>query len=199
MTTTKVPGAGLHDQALHGHDARSPDRRQHGCPGRDQRRQRQGLGNNLWAWAGVRSDPFFFDLTGFIGTTTLLTTGTPVGDDAWATAPDRLLREPEHQRDRPVDPERAAARHHRRLGDHEYWSDGTAGARRTRWAARRSTPCSTRPPTRTPSTRPRRIARRRRMGGKFRTNVDQRPHVLLEPRHRRLVLGRSGRVPRQTS
>ena len=27
-------------------------------------------GNDIWAWAGVRSDPFFFDLTGFIGTTT---------------------------------------------------------------------------------------------------------------------------------
>jgi hypothetical protein len=34
-----------------------------------------------WAWAGVRSDPFFFDLTGFIGTVTLLQTGTGVGID----------------------------------------------------------------------------------------------------------------------
>jgi len=37
--------------------------------------------NSLWVWAGVRSDPFFFDLTGFIGTTTLLKTGTQVGTD----------------------------------------------------------------------------------------------------------------------
>jgi hypothetical protein len=36
--------------------------------------------NNLRAWAGVRSDPFFFDLLGFIGTTTSLT-GTQVGTD----------------------------------------------------------------------------------------------------------------------
>ncbi len=34
----------------------------------------------LWAWAGVRSDPFFFDLTGFIGTVTGLL-GNKVGDD----------------------------------------------------------------------------------------------------------------------
>ena len=31
--------------------------------------------------------------------------------------PDRLLRRPQHQRDRAVDPELAAPRHHRRLGD----------------------------------------------------------------------------------
>jgi hypothetical protein len=37
--------------------------------------------DGLKAWAGVRSDPFFFDLTGFIGTTTLLKTGTQVGTD----------------------------------------------------------------------------------------------------------------------
>jgi Domain of unknown function (DUF4331) len=42
---------------------------------------------NLRAWAGVRSDPFFFDLTGFIGTTTLLTTGTAVGGDALGNDP----------------------------------------------------------------------------------------------------------------
>jgi hypothetical protein len=42
---------------------------------------------NLRAWAGVRSDPFFFDLTGFIGTTTLLTTGTAVGGDALGSNP----------------------------------------------------------------------------------------------------------------
>ncbi len=42
---------------------------------------------NLRAWAGVRSDPFFFDLTGFIGTTTLLTTGTAVGGDALGNNP----------------------------------------------------------------------------------------------------------------
>ena len=36
--------------------------------------------DDLWAWAGVRSDPFFFDLTGFIGTLTSLT-GTQVGTD----------------------------------------------------------------------------------------------------------------------
>jgi hypothetical protein len=36
--------------------------------------------NNLRAWAGVRSDPFFFDLLGFIGTTTSLT-GTQIGTD----------------------------------------------------------------------------------------------------------------------
>jgi hypothetical protein len=39
------------------------------------------------AWAGVRSDPFFFDLTGFIGTTTLLTTGTAVGGDGLGNDP----------------------------------------------------------------------------------------------------------------
>lgn len=36
--------------------------------------------DNLRVWAGVRSDPFFFDLLGFIGTTTSLT-GTKVGTD----------------------------------------------------------------------------------------------------------------------
>ena len=44
-------------------------------------------GNDIWAWAGVRSDPFFFDLTGFIGTTTFLTTGTAVGGDALGSDP----------------------------------------------------------------------------------------------------------------
>jgi hypothetical protein len=43
--------------------------------------------NNLKVWAGVRSDPFFFDLTGFIGTTTLLKTGTAVGGDALGKDP----------------------------------------------------------------------------------------------------------------
>jgi len=43
--------------------------------------------NDIWAWAGVRSDPFFFDLTGFIGTTTLLTTGTAVGGDGLGNNP----------------------------------------------------------------------------------------------------------------
>ncbi len=43
--------------------------------------------NDIWAWAGVRSDPFFFDLTGFIGTTTYLTTGTAVGGDALGDNP----------------------------------------------------------------------------------------------------------------
>ena len=43
--------------------------------------------SNIWAWAGVRSDPFFFDLTGFIGTTTLLTTGTAVGGDGLGNNP----------------------------------------------------------------------------------------------------------------
>jgi hypothetical protein len=43
--------------------------------------------NSLKAWAGVRSDPFFFDLTGFIGTTTLLTTGTAVGGDGLGSNP----------------------------------------------------------------------------------------------------------------
>lgn len=43
--------------------------------------------NSLKAWAGVRSDPFFFDLTGFIGTTTKLTTGTAVGGDALGNNP----------------------------------------------------------------------------------------------------------------
>ena len=43
--------------------------------------------NDVWAWAGVRSDPFFFDLTGFIGTTTLLTTGTAVGGDGLGNNP----------------------------------------------------------------------------------------------------------------
>ena len=43
--------------------------------------------NSEWAWAGVRSDPFFFDLTGFIGTTTLLQTGTAVGGDGLGNNP----------------------------------------------------------------------------------------------------------------
>jgi hypothetical protein len=43
--------------------------------------------NSLKAWAGVRSDPFFFDLTGFIGTTTFLKTGTAVGGDALGKDP----------------------------------------------------------------------------------------------------------------
>jgi hypothetical protein len=44
-------------------------------------------GNGVWAWSGVRSDPFFFDLLGFIGTTTLLKTGTAVGDDRLGVDP----------------------------------------------------------------------------------------------------------------
>jgi hypothetical protein len=48
----------------------------------------KSIGNNAeWAWAGVRSDPFFFDLTGFIGTTTFLTTGTRVGGDGLGDHP----------------------------------------------------------------------------------------------------------------
>jgi hypothetical protein len=43
--------------------------------------------NNLRVWAGVRSDPFFFDLIGFIGTTTLLKTGTAVGGDGLGNDP----------------------------------------------------------------------------------------------------------------
>ena len=43
--------------------------------------------NSLRAWAGVRSDPFFFDLTGFIGTSTKLKTGTAVGGDALGNNP----------------------------------------------------------------------------------------------------------------
>jgi hypothetical protein len=43
--------------------------------------------DGIWAWAGVRSDPFFFDLTGFIGTTTKLTTGTAVGGDGLGNDP----------------------------------------------------------------------------------------------------------------
>ena len=43
--------------------------------------------NNLKVWAGVRSDPFFFDLLGFIGTTTLLKTGTAVGGDGLGNEP----------------------------------------------------------------------------------------------------------------
>jgi hypothetical protein len=43
--------------------------------------------NNLKVWAGVRSDPFFFDLVGFIGTTTLLKTGTAVGGDGLGNNP----------------------------------------------------------------------------------------------------------------
>ncbi|HEX5590493.1 MAG TPA: DUF4331 family protein [Candidatus Limnocylindrales bacterium] len=43
--------------------------------------------NDIWAWAGVRSDPFFFDLTGFIGTVTLLQTGTAVGGDGLGSNP----------------------------------------------------------------------------------------------------------------
>ena len=42
---------------------------------------------SLRAWAGVRSDPFFFDLTGFIGTSTKLKTGTAVGGDALGNNP----------------------------------------------------------------------------------------------------------------
>jgi len=49
----------------------------------------KAIGNNdIWAWAGVRSDPFFFDLLGFIGTTTLLTTGSQVGSDLLGVTPD---------------------------------------------------------------------------------------------------------------
>jgi hypothetical protein len=43
--------------------------------------------DGLKVWAGVRSDPFFFDLTGFIGTTTLLKTGTAVGGDGLGNHP----------------------------------------------------------------------------------------------------------------
>jgi len=47
----------------------------------------------LRAWAGVRSDPFFFDLTGFIGTTTYLTTGTRVGGDGLGDNPTDFFAE----------------------------------------------------------------------------------------------------------
>ncbi len=43
--------------------------------------------DHLWAWTGVRSDPFFFDLLGFIGTTTFLKTGTQVGTDMLGVTP----------------------------------------------------------------------------------------------------------------
>ncbi len=36
--------------------------------------------DDTWAWAGVRSDPFFFDLTGFIGTVSELL-GSKIGND----------------------------------------------------------------------------------------------------------------------
>ncbi len=49
--------------------------------------------NNLWAWTGVRSDPFFFDLLGFIGTTTLLKTGTAVGTDRLGVNPSDFFAE----------------------------------------------------------------------------------------------------------
>lgn len=42
--------------------------------------------DNLWAWAGVRSDPFFFDLTGFIGTTSELL-GNRIGTDSLGDDP----------------------------------------------------------------------------------------------------------------
>ena len=48
---------------------------------------RAATGHGVKAWTGVRSDPFFFDLTGFIGTTTLLTTGTAVGGDGLGQDP----------------------------------------------------------------------------------------------------------------
>ena len=42
--------------------------------------------DNVWAWAGVRSDPFFFDLTGFIGTTSELL-GSKIGTDSLGDDP----------------------------------------------------------------------------------------------------------------
>ena len=74
--------------------------------------------NSLRAWAGVRSDPFFFDLTGFIGTTTKLTTGTAVGGDALGNNPTDFFKNLNTNAIVLSDPELAAARHHRRLGDH---------------------------------------------------------------------------------
>ena len=49
--------------------------------------------NDIWAWSGVRSDPFFFDLLGFIGTTTLLKTGTAVGTDRLGVDPSDFFLE----------------------------------------------------------------------------------------------------------
>ncbi len=51
------------------------------------RASRPAHGRGIKTWAGVRSDPFFFDLTGFIGTTTFLKTGTAVGGDALGNDP----------------------------------------------------------------------------------------------------------------
>jgi hypothetical protein len=48
---------------------------------------RAATGHGVKSWTGVRSDPFFFDLTGFIGTTTFLKTGTAVGGDALGDDP----------------------------------------------------------------------------------------------------------------
>ena len=50
---------------------------------RASRRQGNSIVRRPEAWTGVRSDPFFFDLTGFIGTTTQLTTGTRSAPTRW--------------------------------------------------------------------------------------------------------------------
>ena len=107
-----VPRAGLPDHEVHRQP--TPAASTGGTHRRLGSSQRKGKAKTpttaCRAWAGVRSDPFFFDLTGFIGTTTLLTTGTAVGGDALGQQPDRLLRQPQHQRDRAVDPELASSR-----------------------------------------------------------------------------------------
>ncbi len=81
------PGAGLPDHEVH--RVRTPGRSSDGTTVA----WGESNGGNaktrysLRAWAGVRSDPFFFDLTGFIGTTTKLKTGTAVGGDALGNHP----------------------------------------------------------------------------------------------------------------
>ena len=85
--------------------------------------------------------------------------------------PDRLLRQPQHERHRAVDPELAAptpsASGPRRASG---WT--ATGARPTRWVGRRSTRSSTgRAPTRTCSTRPRPRTRSAPGRGSSATNV----------------------------
>ena len=93
-------------------------------------------------FAGVRSDPFFFDLTGFVGTV------FGVGDDNLEVIDmrlERLLRGAQHQRLVIEVPDGdLGGRNIGVWGIHLVSQRLASGCRATRWVDPRSTPCSTR-------------------------------------------------------
>ena len=90
----------------------------------------------------VRSDPFFFDLTGFVGTVFGVGDRQPQGP-RWQRQ--RLLRGAEHEcrRDRGARSAQLGGDEHRRLGHDDRTGATASGSPATRWAVPRSTPSST--------------------------------------------------------